>query len=55
MLNQSVIPELQIEAANTRKMLERVPQDQFQSKPHDKPCPLFVWQLTLPNYHHGLQ
>ena len=36
MLNQSIIPELQNEAANTRKMLERVPQDQFQSKPHVK-------------------
>lgn len=36
MLSQSLIPELQHETASTRKMLERVPFDQWDWKPHDK-------------------
>jgi uncharacterized damage-inducible protein DinB len=32
----ALIAELKSEAANTRKMLERVPQDKFGWKPHDK-------------------
>lgn len=35
-LNQGLINELQLEAANTRKMLERVPADKFDWKPHEK-------------------
>lgn len=33
---ESLIKELQIEAANTRKMLERVPAEHFDYKPHEK-------------------
>lgn len=36
MLSQSLIPELQQEAASTRKMLERVPFDQVAWRPHQK-------------------
>ncbi len=36
MLNQSIIPELQHEAAQTRKMLEKVPAEQFDWRPHQK-------------------
>jgi len=36
MLNQTIIPELQHEAASTRKMLERVPFENTDWKPHDK-------------------
>lgn len=36
MLNQSLIPELQHEATSTKKMLEKVPADKFDWKPHDK-------------------
>ena len=32
----SLIKELQVEAANTRKMLERVPAEHFDYKPHEK-------------------
>jgi uncharacterized damage-inducible protein DinB len=35
-LNESIIAELQMEAANTRKMIERVPEKSFGWKPHDK-------------------
>lgn len=33
---QSLIAEFDHETANTRKMLERLPDEQFQWKPHDK-------------------
>lgn len=36
MLGQSLIPELQHEAAQTKKMLEKVSYDQWQWKPHEK-------------------
>lgn len=36
MLNQSLIPEMQYETASTRKMLERVPFEQWDWKPHEK-------------------
>ncbi|RYY96471.1 MAG: damage-inducible protein DinB [Chitinophagaceae bacterium] len=36
MLNQSLLPELKHEAASTRKMLERVPYDKWDWKPHEK-------------------
>ncbi|MBK8550452.1 MAG: DinB family protein [Ignavibacteria bacterium] len=35
-LNESLIAELQQEAASTRKMLERVPEKSFSWKPHEK-------------------
>ena len=35
-LNESFLAELQMEAANTRKMIERVPEKSFDWKPHDK-------------------
>lgn len=35
-LNESLIAELQMEAAGTRKMIERVPEKSFGWKPHDK-------------------
>jgi uncharacterized damage-inducible protein DinB len=35
-LNEPLITELQHEASNTRKMLERVPEKSFSWKPHDK-------------------
>jgi len=35
-LNQALIAELQYEAASTRKLLERVPENHFDFKPHPK-------------------
>ncbi len=35
-LNQALINELQLEAANTRKMLAQVPAGHFDWKPHEK-------------------
>lgn len=35
-LNEPVIAELKQEAASTRKMLERIPEEKFSWKPHDK-------------------
>lgn len=35
-LNKSFLPEFDYEMANTRKMLERVPEDKFGWKPHAK-------------------
>jgi uncharacterized damage-inducible protein DinB len=35
-LNESILAELQMEAAGTRKMIERVPEKSFDWKPHDK-------------------
>jgi uncharacterized damage-inducible protein DinB len=36
MLNQPILSELQHEAAQTKKMLEKVPYDQFDWNPHQK-------------------
>lgn len=36
MMNQILIPELKHEAASTRKMLERVPAESWDWKPHEK-------------------
>ena len=36
MLNQAFIAELKHEAASTKRMLERVPEDKFDWKPHEK-------------------
>ena len=35
-LNQALLPEFDLEMANTRKTLERVPEDKFGWKPHEK-------------------
>lgn len=35
-LSETILPEFDHEMANTRKTLERVPQDKFGWKPHDK-------------------
>jgi uncharacterized damage-inducible protein DinB len=35
-MNQALLPEFDMEYANTRKMLERVPDDKLAWKPHDK-------------------
>jgi uncharacterized damage-inducible protein DinB len=39
-ISDSLIAELEQEAATTRKALERVPEDKFDWKPHDKSMPL---------------
>jgi uncharacterized damage-inducible protein DinB len=36
MIAQTLVPELKQEAAQTRKMLEKIPFDQWQWKPHEK-------------------
>ena len=35
-LSQSLLPEFDQEMANTRKTLERVPDEKFSWKPHEK-------------------
>jgi len=35
-LNEAMLPEFDVEMANTRKTLERVPEDKFAWKPHEK-------------------
>jgi uncharacterized damage-inducible protein DinB len=35
-LSESLLPEFDIELANTRRTLERVPEDKFDWKPHEK-------------------
>jgi len=35
-INQALLPEFDYEMANTRKTLERVPEDKFTWKPHEK-------------------
>lgn len=40
MISQSLLPELQQEFASTRKMLERIPFDKWDWKPHEKSFPL---------------
>jgi uncharacterized damage-inducible protein DinB len=35
-MNQALLPEFDMESANTRKMLERVPEDKLAWKPHAK-------------------
>src|ERR1700722_7984400 len=39
-INQGLIMELKHEAANTRKMLERIPTDKYTWKPHEKSAEL---------------
>jgi uncharacterized damage-inducible protein DinB len=53
MLNQALIPELKHEAASTRKMLERVPTDKWDWKPHDRSMTLgrlASHLATIPDY-----
>jgi uncharacterized damage-inducible protein DinB len=38
-INQALLPEFDQEMANTRKMLERVPDGKFDYKPHEKSMP----------------
>ena len=35
-ISQAILPEFEHEAANTRRYLERLPEDKFGWKPHDK-------------------
>src|SRR4029453_2281117 len=52
-LNQSLLPEFDHEMTNTRKTLERVPEDKFDWKPHPKSFamgPLATHLATLPSW-----
>jgi len=52
-LNQSLLPEFDQEMANTRKTLERVPEDKFAWKPHEKSfsmVALATHLATLPSW-----
>ena len=40
LLNQALLPEFDHEMANTRKTLERIPEDKLGWKPHEKSMPL---------------
>ncbi|HEY0077045.1 MAG TPA: DinB family protein [Pyrinomonadaceae bacterium] len=50
-LNEMLTSELQYEAATTRKMLERVPQDAFDWKPHEKSMSLGQLAAHVANLH----
>ena len=39
-LNEALLPEFDREMANTRKTLERVPEERFDWKPHQKSMPM---------------
>jgi hypothetical protein len=39
-LSEALLPEFDQEMANTRKTLERVPEDKFDWKPHEKSFPM---------------
>jgi len=52
-ISQALLPEFDHEMANTRKTLERVPEDKFGWKPHEKSMPmgnLAVHLATLPGW-----
>jgi uncharacterized damage-inducible protein DinB len=40
MISQSMLPEFDVEVANTRKTLERVPEDKPDYRPHEKSMPM---------------
>jgi len=40
MISEMLLPEFDMEMTNTRKTLERVPDDKFDWKPHPKSMPL---------------
>jgi hypothetical protein len=46
MLNQPFIQELKHEAASTKKILERIPQDKFDWKPHENQGHWASWPPT---------
>lgn len=48
-LSQSLLPEFDHEMANTRKTLERVPDEKFDWKPHDKSFPMGALATHLAN------
>jgi uncharacterized damage-inducible protein DinB len=50
-LNQAILPEFDQEMSNTRKSLERVPDDKFGFKPHPKSMSLGIlaWHLASIN------
>lgn len=48
-LNQALLPEFDHEMANTRKTLERVPEDKFSWKPHEKSFPMGALAAHLAN------
>lgn len=39
-LSDAMVQELQYECAITKKLLERIPEDKLEWKPHDKSMPL---------------
>ncbi len=43
----SILMELDQEAATTKRVLERVPGDKLGWKPHEKLCPWGNWRCTL--------
>jgi len=52
-LSESLLPEFDQEMANTRKTLERIPEDKFDWKPHDKSYTLLklaTHVATLPGW-----
>lgn len=52
-LNQALLPEFDVEMANTRKTLERVPEGKFDWKPHEKSfsmVSLATHLATLPSW-----
>jgi len=48
-LSQALLPEFDHEMANTRKTLERVPDDKFNWKPHEKSFPMGALATHLAN------
>ena len=48
-LSQALLPEFDHEMANTRKTLERVPDDKFSWKPHEKSFPMGALASHLAN------
>jgi uncharacterized damage-inducible protein DinB len=44
-LSKALLPEFDHEMANTRKVLERIPEDRFGWKPHEK-SPTLAWLAT---------
>jgi uncharacterized damage-inducible protein DinB len=51
-INQAILPEFDIEMANTRKSLERVPDDKLSFKPHPKSATLGGLATHLATINH---
>jgi uncharacterized damage-inducible protein DinB len=52
-ISEGLLPEFDQEMANTRKTLERIPEDKFDWKPHEKSTPLknlAIHLATLPGW-----